>query len=132
MYYIGSGPGERAGLGHENGRNVKTGPFWGRGSRAGKRISDPGIFRPVVVHWDEPSGRCGSETDSPTGAIEPSPIIQFAKESVHTSDDLIDVFTKSEFLRDFRTIAAENTRGCIVLARPDLVKAVVTKLHRQG
>jgi MoaA/NifB/PqqE/SkfB family radical SAM enzyme len=64
---------------------------------------------------------------SPTGAIEPCPIIQFAKESVRTSDDLFDVFTKSEFLRDFRTIAAENTRGCIVLERPDLVKAVVTK-----
>ncbi|MFM2168837.1 MAG: hypothetical protein RIS79_3208 [Verrucomicrobiota bacterium] len=64
---------------------------------------------------------------SPTGAIEPCPIIQFAKESVRTSDDLFDVFTKSEFLRDFRHIAAENTRGCIVLERPDLVKAVVTK-----
>jgi hypothetical protein len=64
---------------------------------------------------------------SPTGAIEPCPIIQFAKESVRTNDDLFDVFTKSEFLRDFRNIASANTRGCIVLERPDLVKAVVTK-----
>jgi hypothetical protein len=64
---------------------------------------------------------------SPTGAIEPCPIIQFAKESVRTRDDLFDVFTKSEFLSDFRTIASQNTRGCIVLERPDLVKAVVTK-----
>ena len=59
---------------------------------------------------------------SPTGAIEPCPIIQFAKESVRTNDDLFDVFTKSEFLRDFRNIASQNTRGCIVLERPDLAK----------
>jgi len=64
---------------------------------------------------------------SPTGAIEPCPIIQFAKENVRTERDLYDVFTGSEFLRDFRTIASQNTRGCIVLERPDLVKAVVTK-----
>lgn len=64
---------------------------------------------------------------SPTGAIEPCPIIQFAKENVRTERDLYDVFTGSEFLQDFRTIASQNTRGCIVLERPDLVKAVVTK-----
>ena len=62
---------------------------------------------------------------SPTGAIEPCPIIQFAKESVRTQDDLFEVFTQSSFLADFRTAAAQNTRGCIVLERPDLVKAAI-------
>ncbi|MEX0716128.1 MAG: radical SAM protein, partial [Planctomycetaceae bacterium] len=30
-------------------------------------------------------------------------------------------------LRDFRTLAQRTTRGCIVLERPDLLKALVTK-----
>ena len=64
---------------------------------------------------------------SPTGAIEPCPIIQFAKESVRTEDDLFNVFTKSEFLRDFREAAASATRGCIVLERPDIVRDLVQK-----
>jgi hypothetical protein len=64
---------------------------------------------------------------SPTSAIEPCPIIQFAKESVRSQDDLFDVLNKSEFLHDCRAIASQNTRGCMVWARPDLVKAIVTK-----
>jgi len=46
---------------------------------------------------------------------------------VRTQDDLFEVFTQSSFLADFRTAAAQNTRGCIVLERPDLVQAIVTK-----
>src|SRR5690606_28942995 len=34
---------------------------------------------------------------------------------------LRQVFQESEFLRDFRRTAAEHTRGCIVLERPDLL-----------
>jgi hypothetical protein len=30
-------------------------------------------------------------------------------------------------LQDFRTVAAQATRGCIVLERPDLLQALVTK-----
>jgi MoaA/NifB/PqqE/SkfB family radical SAM enzyme len=65
----------------------------------------------------------------PTGGIEPCPIIQFAADSVRTERDLFDVFTGSAFLKDFRETAARNTRGCIVLERPDLVKALVEKHH---
>ena len=64
---------------------------------------------------------------NPWGDIEPCPIIQFAKESIHDERDLFDVFNDSAFLRDFRELAAQTTRGCIVLERPDLVKALVEK-----
>jgi MoaA/NifB/PqqE/SkfB family radical SAM enzyme len=64
---------------------------------------------------------------SPWGDIEPCPIIQFAKESIHDERSLWDTFNGSEFLRDFRQIASDSTRGCIVLERPDLLKQLVEK-----
>src|SRR5262249_41121542 len=70
---------------------------------------------------------------NPWGDIEPCPIIQFARESIHaTADDrrtLRDKFRQSAFLRDFRELALSTTRGCIVLERPDLLKDLVEK-HR--
>jgi MoaA/NifB/PqqE/SkfB family radical SAM enzyme len=36
-------------------------------------------------------------------------------------------FLQSEFLRDFRNLAQETTRGCIVLERPDLLKELVER-----
>ncbi len=64
---------------------------------------------------------------SPTGAIEPCPIIQFAKENVNETDSIFEALTGSEFMRDFRQTAAKHTRGCMVLERPDLVKALAVK-----
>ena len=64
---------------------------------------------------------------SPGGAIEPCPIIQFAVENTHDSDSIYDQMTGSEFLRDFRQAAASHTRGCVVLERPDVVKAIAQK-----
>ncbi len=80
----------------------------------------------------------------PWGDIEPCPVIQFARESIYDRAaevsgpasvvdgrdgyrPLRDVFQQSEFLRDFREIAATNTRGCIVLERPDLLRELVEK-----
>lgn len=63
---------------------------------------------------------------SPSGAVEPCPIIQFATENIGDGD-IYDTLTGSEFLRDFRQVAARNTRGCIVLERPDLVKDLAQK-----
>src|SRR4029079_18947264 len=60
----------------------------------------------------------------PWGDIEPCPIIQFSKESVYDERDLFDVFNDSAYIRDFRELAAQTTRGCIVLERPDLVEAL--------
>ncbi|MEX0977858.1 MAG: radical SAM protein, partial [Pirellulales bacterium] len=64
---------------------------------------------------------------SPWGDIEPCPIVQFATESIHDARPLAEIFNESEFLRDFRHAAASATRGCIVLERPDLLKALVEK-----
>jgi MoaA/NifB/PqqE/SkfB family radical SAM enzyme len=64
---------------------------------------------------------------SPWGDIEPCPIVQFATDSIHSEGALKDKFIGSEFLQDFRQVAAEATRGCIVLERQDLLKALVDK-----
>ena len=60
---------------------------------------------------------------SPWGDIEPCPIVQFAKESIH--DDRARCTTSSCNRNSCATsaqMAAEATRGCIVLERPDLVQ----------
>jgi MoaA/NifB/PqqE/SkfB family radical SAM enzyme len=63
---------------------------------------------------------------NPWGDIEPCPIVQFSKESIHDrSRTLKEKFVQSEFLKDFRDLAATNTRGCIVLERPDLLEDLV-------
>jgi MoaA/NifB/PqqE/SkfB family radical SAM enzyme len=64
---------------------------------------------------------------SPTGHIEPCPIIQFATESINDERGLYETFTSSAFLKDFRETSAKLTRGCIVLERPDVVKALAQK-----
>ncbi|MFK5921828.1 MAG: radical SAM/SPASM domain-containing protein [Verrucomicrobiota bacterium] len=63
----------------------------------------------------------------PSGSIEPCPIIQFAAENIHDSDSIYEQMTKSEFLKDFRKVAAQHTRGCVVLERPDLVQQIAKK-----
>ncbi len=65
---------------------------------------------------------------NPWGGIEPCPIIQFAKESIHDPRPIDQVISQSAFLRDFRQLAAKTTRGCIVLERPDLLHQL-TVLH---
>jgi MoaA/NifB/PqqE/SkfB family radical SAM enzyme len=68
---------------------------------------------------------------NPWGDIEPCPIIQFTRESIHRSEtdprSIREKFLKSEFLRDFRELASDTTRGCIVLERPDLLRQLVEK-----
>jgi MoaA/NifB/PqqE/SkfB family radical SAM enzyme len=68
---------------------------------------------------------------NPWGNVEPCPIVQFTKESIHATEadprPLRDKFLQSEFLHDFRELAQSTTRGCIVLERPDLLKELVEK-----
>jgi hypothetical protein len=67
---------------------------------------------------------------NPWGGIEPCPIVQFTKESIHATEDarpLRDKFLNSAFLRDFRELARSTTRGCIVLERPDRLRELVEK-----
>ena len=50
--------------------------------------------------------------------------------SEHIGDndgDLYETMTRSQLLADFRATAADATRGCIVLERPDLLKAVADR-----
>lgn len=89
----------------------------------------------VDAYWDDegqalcPMATGASHHISPSGDVEPCPIIQFATESVHDGGDVYDLLNGSAFLRDFRETAARATRGCIVLERPDLVRELVVR-HR--
>lgn len=64
---------------------------------------------------------------SPGGHIEPCPIIQFATDKITDERGIFETMTKSAFLKDFRETAAQHTRGCIVLERPDLVKELAER-----
>jgi MoaA/NifB/PqqE/SkfB family radical SAM enzyme len=91
----------------------------------------------VEPYWDDQGGAlCPMATGvshhiGPSGAIEPCPIIQFAKETIHDGPSIYQIMSKSEFLDDFRKTSAAATRGCVVLERPDLVKQLVLK-HSAG
>jgi len=64
---------------------------------------------------------------SPRGDIEPCPIIQYATENIRDSRGIFETMRSSNFLKDFRELSAQATRGCVVLERPDLVKELVIK-----
>ena len=64
---------------------------------------------------------------NPRGDIEPCPIIQFATENIDDERGVFETMRSSAFLRDFRELSAQATRGCVVLERPDLVKQLVLK-----
>jgi hypothetical protein len=57
-------------------------------------------------------------------------IVQFSKESIHSTEadprPLKEKFLNSAFLADFRRLAQQTTRGCIVLERPDLLTLTFT------
>lgn len=104
--------------------------------RARQFVVDIRCRKPIIVvdaYYDaDGNALCPAATGfthhvSPWGAIEPCPVIQFAKESIHDERPLREVFNESDFLRDFRQLAATHTRGCIALERPDLLKALKDK-----
>lgn len=86
----------------------------------------------VDAYWDDkgqalcPAATGISHHISPWGDVEPCPIVQFASENIRDNDgDIFKTLTESKLLKDFRETAAQATRGCIVLERPDLLKKVV-------
>jgi MoaA/NifB/PqqE/SkfB family radical SAM enzyme len=87
----------------------------------------------VDAYWDDkgealcPMATGVSHHIGPSGAIEPCPIIQFARETIHDGGSFYSAMTGSAFLDDFRRTAAKATRGCIVLERPDLVRDLVAR-----
>jgi MoaA/NifB/PqqE/SkfB family radical SAM enzyme len=64
---------------------------------------------------------------SPYGDVEPCPIIQFGKEKISDERGIYETIRSSAFLKDFRELSAQATRGCVVLERPDLVEDLVKK-----
>ncbi|KAB2675571.1 MAG: radical SAM protein [Verrucomicrobia bacterium] len=63
----------------------------------------------------------------PAGDIEPCPIIQFAVENIRDGRGVYATMRDSAFLKDFRELSAQATRGCVVLERPDLVKELALR-----
>ena len=64
---------------------------------------------------------------SPRGEIEPCPVIQFATDNIADPRGIYETMRSSAYLRDFRETVSQATRGCVVLERPDLIKALVLK-----
>jgi MoaA/NifB/PqqE/SkfB family radical SAM enzyme len=108
--------------------------------RARRFVVEMRAKKPIIIidaYYDgEGQALCPAATGishhiNPWGDIEPCPIVQFTKESIHAGEadnrSLRDKFLQSEFLRDFRELAQSTTRGCIVLERPDLLKQMVEK-----
>ncbi len=99
--------------------------------KARQFVVDMRAKKPIVIidaYYDgDGNALCPAATGfthhiSPWGDIEPCPVIQMARESIHDDRSLQETFNQSSFLRDFRQVAAESTRGCIVLERPDLLR----------
>jgi MoaA/NifB/PqqE/SkfB family radical SAM enzyme len=108
--------------------------------RARRFVVDMRARKPIIIvdaYFDgEGRALCPAATGishhiNPWGDIEPCPIVQFTRESIHSSEadsrSLRDKFVQSAFLREFRELAQQTTRGCIVLERPDLLKQLVEK-----
>jgi len=108
--------------------------------RARQFVVEMRAKKPIVIidaYFDgEGKALCPAATGishhiNPWGDIEPCPIVQFSTESIHAKNGdnrgLRQKFVQSAFLRDFRILSQETTRGCIVLERPDLLKALVEK-----
>jgi MoaA/NifB/PqqE/SkfB family radical SAM enzyme len=106
--------------------------------RARKFVVEMRAKKPIVIidayHDGDGKALCPAANGishhiNPWGGIEPCPIVQFSKESIHATKadprPLREKFLSSAFLADFRKLAAETTRGCIVLERPDLLKKLV-------
>jgi MoaA/NifB/PqqE/SkfB family radical SAM enzyme len=110
--------------------------------RARKFVVEMRAKKPIIIidaYYDgDGKALCPAATGfthhiGPWGDIEPCPIIQLAKESIYDkaetedgSDEpqyrpLAETFNNSQFLREFREVAAASSRGCIVLERPDLL-----------
>ncbi len=87
----------------------------------------------VDAYWDDrgealcPAATGISHHINPWGEIEPCPIVQFARETIHDQPSIYDTMTRSQYLEDFRRTAAQATRGCVVLERPDLLEQVVAR-----
>ncbi|MEM1067469.1 MAG: radical SAM protein, partial [Planctomycetota bacterium] len=99
-------------------------------------VVDTRATKPIIVidayHDDAGNALCPAATGfthhiGPWGDIEPCPVIQLAADSIHEERSLKDTFNESGFLKDFRELTAQNTRGCVIMERPDLLVDLAEK-----
>jgi hypothetical protein len=64
---------------------------------------------------------------NPWGGVEPCPIVQFATDNIHDESKTLYEKFNSPWLKGFRELSQQTTRGCIVLERPDLLEQLVRK-----
>ncbi|TWT55612.1 Antilisterial bacteriocin subtilosin biosynthesis protein AlbA [Thalassoglobus neptunius] len=99
------------------------------------RVKKPIIF--VDAYYDhQGQALCPAATGithhiNPWGGIEPCPIVQFTQDSIHDESKTLAEKLDSPFLKDFRELARDTTRGCIVLERPDLLKNLIESHHAE-
>jgi MoaA/NifB/PqqE/SkfB family radical SAM enzyme len=78
----------------------------------------------VDAYWDaEGRALCPAATGishhiGPGGDVEPCPPVQFARENVRDTNDVVALMAGSEFLAKFRAFSASRTRGCVLLDCP--------------
>jgi MoaA/NifB/PqqE/SkfB family radical SAM enzyme len=93
------------------------------------RATKPIVF--IDAYYDDrgealcPAATGISHHINPWGGIEPCPIVQFVTDSVHDRTKTLTEKFNSPYLKAFRELARDTTRGCIVLERPDLLKQLV-------
>ena len=96
-----------------------------------QRAAKPIIF--VDAYYDHagqalcPAATGISHHINPWGGIEPCPIVQFVKDDIHDETKSLSEKFNAPYLQEFRELAADTTRGCIVLERPDLLQELVEK-----
>lgn len=99
-------------------------------------VVDTRATKPIIVidayHDDAGQALCPAATGfthhvGPWGDIEPCPVIQLATDSIHDNRPLAETFNESGFLKDFREVVAEHTRGCVIMERPDLLVELAEK-----
>lgn len=95
--------------------------------QARKFIVEMRCRKPIMLvdaYWDhEGRGLCPAAVGishhiNPWGDIEPCPPLQFAVDNI-SQGELGELMQDSQFLTDFRKMAAETTRGCILLDNPE-------------
>lgn len=99
-------------------------------------VVDTRATKPIIVidayHDDAGNALCPAATGfthhvGPWGDIEPCPVIQLATDSIHDKRPLAETFNESGFLKDFRELTAQHTRGCVIMERPDLLIELAEK-----
>ena len=94
-------------------------------------LVDSRTWAPIIVvdtYWDaDGNALCPAATGisyhiTPAGYVEPCPIIQCSCDRANTGNSLVDSVEASGYLRRFRAMAAERTRGCILMEDPALFR----------